>query len=90
MSYPSVCDRLVIVLGPSWRSNFVDVLIRFARCLLGCPRYGVYDDASCSDQDSSVTVLGLFAFCSGICVVCLFIERRLCPLDATAPSATGA
>jgi len=50
MSYPSVCDRLVIVLGPSWRSNFVDVLIRFARCLLGCPRYGVYDDASCSDQ----------------------------------------
>jgi len=50
----------------------------------------VCDGASCSDQDSSVTVLGLFAFHSGIRVVCLFVEQRLCPLGATAPSATGA
>jgi len=72
MSYPSVWDRWMIMLGPSWRSSFVDILIWFVRRLLGPPRYGVYDGASCRDQGSYMIVLGLFAFCSGIHVVCLF------------------
>jgi len=60
---------------------------------------------SFSDQGLCMTVLGLFALCSSICVVFslssvgmeirvmlnrIVIERRLCPLDAAAPSATGA
>jgi len=55
--------------------------------LLGFPRYGMCNDVLCSDQDLCMTVLGLFAFCSGIHE---FVEQRLCPLNVAAPSATGA